>query len=72
MFRTYTIDERTRARVGYPDGHVEVDVDLPFPLSAIKKTATRHLSIDAVLRAFPAINHAMKLAQALRQAERPK
>ena len=59
---TYQIDERTLVRVGYPDGHIEVDVDLPFPLSAIQSVATRSLSAEAVLKAVPAIQHALEVA----------
>ncbi len=63
---TYQIDERTKLRVGYPDGHIEVDVDLPFPLSVIQSVATRTLSAEAVLRAVPAIYHALEVAEARR------
>ncbi len=59
---TYQIDEGILVRVGYPDGHIEVDVDLPFPLSAIQSVATRSLPPEAVLRSVPAIQHALDAA----------
>lgn len=68
MIRTYAIDERTRARVGYPDGHIEVEVDLPFPLSVVQKTATRSLSAESVVSAVPAIRHALKAIPKARPA----
>lgn len=61
---TYKIDGRTSVRVGYPDGHIEVDVGLPFPLSVIQSIATRTLSPKAVLRSLPAIQHALAAARA--------
>lgn len=62
--RLYVIDDRTRARVGYEDGHVEIDVDLPFPLSVIKTTATRILSPEAILAALPAVADALDVIDA--------
>lgn len=59
VIQTYAIDERTRARVGYPDGHLEIEVDLPFPLSVVQKTATRSLSAEAIRATVPAIRHAL-------------
>jgi len=67
MIRTYAIDERTRARVGYLDGHVEVEVDLPFPLSAVQKTATRLLPASAVEAMVPALQHALIISRAARR-----
>ena len=61
---TYEIDERTKARVGYLDGHIEIDVELPFPLSVVQRVATRSLSPEAVLRSIPAIQHALDVARA--------
>jgi len=63
MITTYRIDERTTVRVGYPDGHIEVDVGLPFPLSVVQSIATRSLSPEAVLRSVPAIEHALQVAR---------
>ena len=28
--RTFTISQRASVRVGYPDGHIEIDISIPF------------------------------------------
>lgn len=63
MITAYEIDERTRVQIGYLDGHIEIDVDLPFPLSVIQSVATRSLSPEAVLRSVTAVNHALQMAR---------
>lgn len=63
MIVVYQIDERTKVRVGYPDGHIEVDVELPAPLSWVQSVATRSLSPEAVLKSLPAIRHAVEVAR---------
>lgn len=56
---TYKVDDQIRVLVGFPDGHIEVEVDLPFPLSMFVATAKRTLSAEAVLRLIPMIREAM-------------
>lgn len=70
MIKTYIIDERTRVRVGYPDGSIEVDVDLPKPLNLIMKTATRRLSAQAVLNSIPAVRHAFDMVSSTPKSRR--
>jgi hypothetical protein len=54
--------EKVKARYGYKDGHVELVVDLPFPLSTIKKTYNESFTIKELEQLKGALDKAMMWA----------
>ncbi len=42
--------EKVKAKYGYKDGHVELEVDLPFPLCTVKKTYNEKFTASEVTK----------------------
>lgn len=42
----FDLSEGVRGFYGYKDGHVELEVELPFPLSTIKKVFRQSFAVD--------------------------
>jgi UDP-galactopyranose mutase len=54
--------EKIRAKYGFKDGHVELEVELPFPLSTIKKTYTEKFTVKEVKQLREAVEKAVMWA----------
>lgn len=65
MIRTFRIDDRVVARVGYEDGRVELDIDVPPPLSVLKSKITYVLTAEGIRRSVPAVLAATDLLKKL-------
>lgn len=54
--------DKVKAKYGYKDGHVELVVDLPFPLSTIKKTYSEKFTLEELKQLKEAVDKAMMWA----------
>ena len=54
--------EKVKAQYGYKDGHVELVVDLPFPLSTIKPTYTEKFTVKELKQLKEAVDKAVAWA----------
>jgi hypothetical protein len=54
--------DKVKARYGYKDAHVELVVELPFPLSTIKKTYSEKFTADELKQLKEALDKAMMWA----------
>ena len=43
------------ARYGFKDGHVELEVELPFPLSTLKKSFSQSFTLEEFLKLHEAV-----------------
>lgn len=54
--------KQVKAKYGFKDGHVELVVDLPFPLSTIKKTYSEKFTLEELKQLKEAVDKAMMWA----------
>lgn len=55
--------EKVKAKYGYKDGHVELEVDLPAPLSMVKKTYNEKFTAQEVKKLKEAVDKAVMWAE---------
>lgn len=54
--------KKTKARYGYKDGHVELIVELPFPLSTVKKSFSEKFTVKELRQLKEAVDKAVMWA----------
>ncbi len=47
--------DKVSAKYGYKDGHVELEVELPFPLNTVKKIYSEKFTLEEFLKLHEAI-----------------
>lgn len=52
--------DQVGGRYGYKDGHVEIDIVLPFPISAVKKSVSRSFDFDQAMKLKEGVDAAVK------------
>jgi hypothetical protein len=55
--------EKVKAQYGFKDGHVELVVELPAPLSMVKKTYNEKFTADEVKKLKEAVDKAVMWAE---------
>jgi len=54
--------ENVKAKYGYKDAHVELEVGLPFPLSTLKKTYSERFTVEELRKLKKAVDQAIMWA----------
>lgn len=55
--------EKVKAQYGFKDAHVELVVDLPFPLSTVKKTYSEKFTVKELRQLKEAVDKALMWAE---------
>lgn len=59
----FDLSEKVRGFYGFKDGHVELEVELPFPLSTVKKTFRQSFSAEELAKLKEGVEKAHMWAQ---------
>lgn len=51
--------DKVKAKYGYKDAHVELEVELPFPLSTIKKFYSEKFTVEELRKLKKAVDQAV-------------